>query len=844
VFGGNLEFMSGSQRSGASRLGAFFSFIGLSTVAGFVLAIVISPLALLSGLMASAGITAFDSLPSYIKPVNTSQASTIWATKDGQPVAVAKFFEENRISVPFESMSPNIVNAVISTEDPRFYQHNGVDVLSFLRASIGQVLRTGSSGGSTITMQYVKNTLVEAAVLAGDKEAAAAATATSPDRKIKEIRLAIALEKTTSKKDILAGYLNIAYFGNQIYGIEAASNYYFGVHASELSISQAALLGGMVQNPENFRPDIAANLPAAKGRRDYVINNMLKHSDITHITQEEAQAAIAEPITVHLTHSKSGCEIEQTTAFFCDYAVWAIRNNPEFGQTPADREALLRRGGLDIYTTMDIAVQTAADKATKYWVPPTDKSKIGSATVSVQVGTGRILAIAQNRIFDQTANPPAGHTAVNYAADVNYGGSHGFQTGSTYKLFTLAEWLKKGYKLNDKVDGRIKEWNATDFASRCGALTGTWKPNNIVKEPDNPSVVEATAKSENTAFASMASKLDLCDIRDTAMAFGVHRADLTPLVSYPASILGINEIAPVTMAAAVAGIANKGIFCTPIAIDKVVVRATNEEMPVPTTQCTEAVSPEVAAGMIYAMRAVMSGGTGGASNTGDGAQIAGKTGTTDSGVHTWMTGTTTAVGTATWVGNVVGSTTLGKVLLRNKPANTVRHDIWRTTMQTVNKIYKPGKFENPPKDMVDATMITVPNEAGKLPSEAASDLVLNNLNAKIVVQQVNSSQPVGTVAGTQPRPGKAVALGTLVKIYVSKGGSSIVPDVSNMTVGDAKNTLLAAGFAAVSVPQASQTQYYQHSATVPAGNVIATLPAAGTTASSDGAILLIISAGP
>ena len=836
--------MSGSQRSGGSRLRAFLSFLGLSTVAGLVLAIVISPLALFSGLMASAGITAFDNLPSYIKPVNTSQASTIWATKNGTPVVVAKFFDENRISIPYEEMSPNIINAVIATEDPRFYQHNGVDVLSFIRASIGQVLHTGTAGGSTITMQYVKNTLVEAAVLAGDKEAAAAATANSPDRKIKEIRLAIALEKETSKKDILAGYLNIAYFGNQIYGIEAASNYYFGVRAKDLTIAQAALLGGMVQNPENFRPDIAANLPYAKGRRDYVISNMLKHADITHITQAEAQAAIDSPITVHLTHSKSGCEIEQTTAFFCDYAVWTIRNNQEFGQTPADREALLRRGGLDIYTTMDIAVQTAADKATKYWVPPTDKSKIGTATVSVQVGTGRILAMTQNRIFDQTSNPPDGHTAVNYAADVNYGGSHGFQTGSTYKLFTLAEWLKKGFKLNDKVDGRVKEWNATDFASRCGALTGTWKPNNITKEPDNPSVVEATAKSENTAFASMASKLDLCDIRDTAASFGVHRADLTPLVSYPASILGINEIAPVTMAAAVAGISNHGIFCTPVAIDRVVVRASNTEMPVPTTQCTPAVAPEIAAGMIYAMKAVMSGGTGGASNTGDGAQIAGKTGTTDSGVHTWMTGATTAVGTATWVGNVVGTTTLGHVLIHGKPANTIRHDIWRTTMQTVNKLYKPGKFDNPPQSMIDATMITVPNEASRLPTDAVSDLVLNNLYANVMVKQVASSQPIGTVAGTQPRAGKTVPFGTLVKIYVSKGGSSIVPNVAAMTVGDAKDTLLAAGFSAVSVPQASQSQYFQHSATVPVGNVIGTLPAAGSTASSDGAILLILSLGP
>lgn len=835
--------MTGSQRSAGSRLGALFSFIGLSAIAGFVLVIVISPLALIGGLLAGAGISAFDSLPTYIKPVNTSQASTIYANQNGNPVAVASFFEENRISVPFEEMSPNILNAVISTEDPRFYQHNGVDVISFLRASIGQVLRTGNSGGSTITMQYVKNTLVEAASLAGDKAAAAAATANTPDRKIKEMRLAIALEQTTSKKEILAGYLNIAYFGNRIYGIEAASNYYFGVHAKDLSIPQAALLGGMVQNPENFRPDIAANLPAAKGRRDYVINNMLKHADITHITEQQAKDAIATPITIKITRGQSGCEVEQVTAFFCDYVVWSIRNNPEFGQTAADREVLLRRGGLNIYTTMDIAVQKATDKASKDWVSPTDKSQIGTASVSVQVGTGRILAMSQNRIFDQTSNPPIGHTAVNYSADVNYGGSRGFQTGSTYKIFTLADWLTKGYKLLDHVDGRVREWNATDFASRCGEITGTWKPKNFSKEPEDLTVVKATSLSVNTAYASMASQLDLCDIRDQAMRFGMHRADLDPLVFYPSSIIGVNEIAPVTVAAAEAGVANHGMFCTPIAIDRVVVRATNTDMTVPSTQCSQAVSPEVADGMAYAMKAVM-GGTAAASNTGDGAQIAGKTGTTDSGVHTWMTGTTTAVSTATWVGNVVGNTSLASFSLHGKAANTVRHDIWRTIMKTVNKIYVPGKFTDPPSTMIDATMITVPNQVGKLPGDASTDLVLNGLNANVMVKQVISSQPVGTVAFTMPHEGQSIPRGSQVKIFVSMGGSAVVPSVAGMSVSDAKTTLLNAGFSAVSSPVATQSQFFVHSPNVPAGKVASTLPAAGSTASAAGAILLIISLGP
>jgi membrane peptidoglycan carboxypeptidase len=247
--------------------------------------------------------------------------------------------------------------------------------------------------------------------------------------------------------------------------------------------------------------------------------------------------------------------------------------------------------------------------------------------------------------------------------------------------------------------------------------------------------------------------------------------------------------------------------------------------------------------MAYAMKAVM-GGTAAASNTGDGAQIAGKTGTTDSGVHTWMTGTTTAVSTATWVGNVVGNTSLASFSLHAKAANTVRHDIWRTIMQTVNKIYKPGKFTDPPATMIDATMISVPNEIGKLPGDAASDLVLNGLNSNVMVKQVISSQPVGTVAWTIPHGGTSIARGSQVRVFVSMGGSAVVPSVAGLSVADAKTTLLNAGFSAVSSPVATQTQFFVHSPNVPAGKVASTLPAAGSTASAAGAILLVISLGP
>jgi membrane peptidoglycan carboxypeptidase len=238
-------------------------------------------------------------------------------------------------------------------------------------------------------------------------------------------------------------------------------------------------------------------------------------------------------------------------------------------------------------------------------------------------------------------------------------------------------------------------------------------------------------------------------------------------------------------------------------------------------------------------------GTAGASNTGDGAVLAAKTGTTDSGVHTWMSGFSSTVATSTWVGNVSGAKSLAGFQLNHKAANTVRHEIWRTIMQTADKLYPPAKtMPNPPQTMIDATMIVVPPVGGQTPDAASQAVISTGLNAKVSVKTVSSAQPAGTVAKTVPAAGQVIPIGSQVVIYVSQGGQTAVPDVSGKSVADAKATLLDAGFSAVSEPQPSQGQFFVHSPTVPKGNVVSTVPTAGTQAAGDGAILLIISSGP
>jgi len=832
--------MSGSSKS--SWLASLLKLGLLSGIAGVLSVALLAPAVAIAGVATTTSIGMFEGIPSYIKPVNSSQSSAVYALRNGNPEKIATFFHENRVEVPFENISENLVNAVVATEDPRFYEHGGVDIISLVRATLTNLATFGDGpGASTITMQYVRQSMVEAASISNDSGAIQAATEVSVARKLREIRLAIALEQQVSKKEILAGYMNLVFLGNQINGVETASQYYFGTSASSLSVPQAAYLAGMLKSPNDYKPDEAANHERGLSRRNYVIQNM---ADEGYITQVQADVYKDSPIQTKITKTKQGCVENQVSAFFCDYTVWTIRNSSEFGLTPEDREMLLRRGGLEIYTTIDLDIQQAAWDAVMTNLPAENEWGFGASSISVEVGTGRIVAMAQNRYFDQSEKPELGGTSVNFNSDKPYGGSSGFQPGSTYKVFTLAEWLKNGYTLGDHVDGRIftgedvdldgepdavKIWDvAKDFRASCGGVVGLWEVNNSGDETvDDISVSQAVVTSQNTAFAAMASQLDLCAIRDTAKDFGVHRADGNELLYVPATILGANEIAPLTMAAAYAGIANAGVYCSPIAIDRVVVRLTNEELTVPQSLCSQSVSPEVSAAMIQAMKGVMSGGTGAAANTNDGTPLAGKTGTTDERIHTWMIGFSSEVATATWVGNVVGLTSQSGKSVGGRAVSTIRHAIWKDVMLEVNKHYEETQFPAANPRYIDATMLNVPDITGFTLESAKVQLITGGLNLKIAEDTVASAQQVGTVAYTIPAAGESLPRGSIIQVFISSGGQLIMPDVSGMNLADAYTTLEVMGF----FPTAPQpSQYWMLNLcdpNLPADSANSTIPAAG-----------------
>ncbi|PPH17235.1 MULTISPECIES: transglycosylase domain-containing protein [unclassified Rathayibacter] len=764
-------------------VGGLIGIVAMSVVAGVLVAASVTPAIALSGMAAGNTVEMFDNLPEYLEIGTLAEKSDVYAKdSSGGDVLLASFYAQNRVEVGWDEISPFVKDAVVASEDPRFYEHGGIDLLGTVRAAATTAMGGDVQGGSSITQQYVKNVLVQKAEALSDpieRDAAyREATETAPERKVAEMRLAIGLEKEYPKNDILLGYLNIALFGGTVYGVEAAARYYFGVSAKDLSLAQSAALVAIVNNPEKFRfdrPGDPAN-PAAEGypqtrdRRDYIVTRMDLESKVT---SEQAQAAVAEPVTPDITEPSTGCQTAGVAAFFCDYVTWVIKNDDAFGASQDERDATFKRGGYRIYTTLDSDLQQAAVSATDDWVPKSMANvNIGSASVSVEVGTGRILAMTQNKDYsnDPDLTGP-NYTSVNYNTDFGYGGSSGFQVGSTYKVFTLAEWLQEGHSLGESVDGTRRAY--TTFRDSCepdGVYYGeSWNPGN--DEGGNGGVttaLQATTGSINTSFAAMAQQLDLCGIRNTALAMGVHRADGTELQKLAPTILGTNEIAPLTMATAFAGFANKGTVCTPIAIDRIVDR-TGADVAPPASECSQGMSEEVAATAGYALQQVVTGGTGAPSNPRTGVPHIGKTGTTDDALHTWMVGASTEVATATWVGNVTGFTSMRGFSLNRVNAGQVRHQIWPRIMRVADAKYGGTAFPAPVRSLLDAPQEAVPQVTGQSPSAAAARLRSVGFTVRVDTSPVPSDRPAGTVAQTNPPAGSRVSRGAEITLQISAG---------------------------------------------------------------------------
>lgn len=856
--------MPQAKSGGTSVTSALLSLVGLSALAGLLAAMVVAPAVAVTGVVANSGIALFDSLPDKLQAVTLSQPSSMYARngkdEDGNTkwVKFAQFYDKNRRVITYDEISPYMIAATVAAEDERFYSHNGVDLKGLMRAFVVNATsgRT-EEGASTIPMQLVRNWLREIAEDSQDPELLKAYNEVTIERKLQEIKYAISLEKTMSKEDIITQYLNIAIFGGQVYGIEAAAQRYFSKSAIDLTPAESASLIAIVQYPSLYRldlPDSADNgeangYAATRNRRDAILNIM--YGRLGLITEAEFNEAIATPVQPKISPVPNGCQYasidDGKTQFantFCDYVKAEVRKLPGLHSDPNMRMTVLMRGGFQIYTTLDVRLQKTAQSLTKKYVPAGRWAGLdaGSVVTSVEVGTGRILAMAQNKPYDSTeaAAKSKKKTAINYAADVDYGGSSGFQTGSTFKSFTLATWLANGRAVSDHVDGSQRPFKMNEFTDSCLGVGGPdWKPANAGGGGGSMSVLQATMSSVNTAFIDMATELDLCEIRKTAEALGAHRADKNPLHAGPSMVIGSDEVAPLSMAVAYAAIANEGQSCTPIAIERIEA-LDGKEVPVEPSVCNRVLSPDVANATVYTLKRVITGGTGVGSNPGDGVPVFGKTGTTDGTTQTWMMASTKKVATAVWVGNVTGKKTLYNYVSNGMGLNNVRHAIMKAMLKKINGIkeYRGGDWKSPPGALIQGQSIQVPATLVGMQSGEAEELLESlGFNVKVSNSYITSDLPRGLVAQVIPGAGTNQPRGRLIVLKLSNGQGISIPTVAGMNAADAESALRAAGFTG------TITVVTQHHATVPEHQVIGTNPAAGKFAKANATIKIVVSAG-
>ncbi|WP_246266542.1 transglycosylase domain-containing protein [Nonomuraea typhae] len=599
-----------------------------------------------AGLTAKLLASTFTDLPPAPREEPLSQVTRL-LDKEGK--VFAQFYTANRTQVALAKVAPAMREAIVAIEDARFYEHGGLDVRGTLRALITNSQAGGiRQGGSSLTQQLVKNILVENAQSADERDRA---RAQSLGRKITELRYALALEEKYRKDEILERYLNIAYFGAGAHGVEAAAQRFFATTAARLTLTQAATLAGAVRAPYTTDPSLGRKHQAKlKERRDLVLDRM---AGLGMITAAEAAAGKRAGLGIELAPQPGGCA-QSEYPYYCMYVQRELLTSPAFGNTPAERQSRMARGGLTIRTALAPKAQRAAERAIRARVDAEDTEV--AAEAMVEPGTGKIRAMAASKRFGTNPggrdNGPG--TTFNLPADVAHGGGMGFQAGSTFKVFTLATALEQGWRFGQGFQtpgALVPAHGYRDCRGNAVNAPGARVYNASGEGRGGPHSLETgTWKSVNIFYMMLEQKVGLCNVVKTAQALGVTRADGTALREVPTFTLGVNEMDPVTVAAAFAAFGARGLYCKPQAILEISGDGGRTAVP---PSCEQALEKRVADAVTYVLRGVFGQGT--MKGQSIGRPAAGKTGTNNGYTSAWFAGYTPDLAAAVSVGDIRGS---------------------------------------------------------------------------------------------------------------------------------------------------------------------------------------------
>jgi membrane peptidoglycan carboxypeptidase len=602
-------------------------FIFVAFLGGLLAAGLIVPVAGMATATGTTMVQSLDNLPTELVTPDQPERSRL-LNSDGSTLAY--FYDENRVYMPLAKISPVMQQAQVAIEDHRFYEHGAMDLTGTMRALV-RSSQGNTQGGSSLTQQYVRLVLVEIADENNDAEAKAAATENTIARKIRELRYAIAMEKEFSKDQILERYLNIAYYGEGAYGVEAAAKHYFGVSAAKLNLPQSAMLAGLVRNPVATSP--SKHTPQAIERRNNVLDRMAELTDtsgaplITPTELADAKATTFDKSKVR--QSRLGCANSEFP-FICDYALEVLKQQAtDLGATEEDRLERVYRGGLTITTQIDPKAQRSAQKALSKRVAAKDKV-IGVVTM-MEPSTGLIRAMVQSRPVmgdNKKGKKWKGETYYNYNVGTSMNGYNGFQGGSTFKIYVAAAALDNGF--GARTSFRVpasRNYQGEVFPSCNGSVpvTKRWVVNG--PEVGMYDMWRGTSQSVNNYFVPLEQAVGLCPVIKMAKKVGLQLASGEDLVkqALPAFTLGTAEVTPLSMVTAYGTFANRGIRCNPVIIKSIVTKV-GEKLAVPQAACKRVIREEVADAINKIFQGPITSGTLRGARI-PGYTLAGKTGT-------------------------------------------------------------------------------------------------------------------------------------------------------------------------------------------------------------------------
>jgi membrane peptidoglycan carboxypeptidase len=710
----------------------------VSVLAGVLTAGLGLPVVGAAGLVARAGTDTFDSLPQELTTPPLPQVSTLLAS-DGS--VLARVFQENRVSVPLDRVPQVARGAVLSIEDSRFYDHNGVDLRGLARAFVTNQ-RAGEvrQGGSTLTQQYVKNVLLTSAETEEEQQAAIEQSAA---RKAREARLALAVEEQLSKDEILERYLNIAYFGAGAYGIGTASQRYFSKPVEELTLAESALLAGLVQSPSAYDP--LRNPARAKERRDTVLRRM---AELGTVPQADVDAALATELDLNPSAPQNGC-VTSPWPFFCDWVMQqVVPNEPALGATPEDRVSRLLTGGLTVRTTIQPPLQQAADEA----ISRADRDERAGATVMIEPGTGNVLALAVSEPYGE--DTAAGQTTFPLATAGPEQNS-GFQPGSTFKVFGIVAALEAGIPVGQAINSPARY--RTD---RCDPTASGYFQNYAESAAGRIDLRRATARSTNTYFIQIAERIGSTTIARTAERLGVTGLPLDEIGDRSCAIvLGTEEVSVLSMANAYATLASGGVRCQPRGILEIT-DSSGAPLPVSPPGCERVLDERIAATTTDLLTGVIRNGTG--TGAAIGRPAAGKTGTTNNSYAAWFAGYTPQLASAVWVGYPRELRDTG--LTGGSLPATIWSQQMRRALQGQPVLGFPRAAPQTARGKVE-----VPDVVGMSVSDAQEAIEDAGLDPSVSSRRTRSSVREGAVAAQTPRPGRTVRVGSTVQVVRSRG---------------------------------------------------------------------------